>query len=421
MDYERLKEAFLQGEEREAAQMFREMMRGAVRAGLLEAMKEEVDAICGPRYRPKPESPLRRAGSEKGVAYVDGSKEEIIRPRVREKNGKEVRLATYEAASSPQGLFDQIVAAVAQGLPVRGCARAMNKAVSKSEISRMWVEKSREQLEALRARPLGSIEWIALVVDGVWLSKELCVVVAIGIESNGSKWVLDFEEGPSENATVVSSLLERIKARGFAPAAGRGLLVLRDGSEAIESAVRRHWPQSVRQECLVHAHSNLREKVRMRDRAEVDGLFKNLRESQGKEAGEEAFNDLVDFVSERNAAAALALNKRREALLAFHRLDVPSTLNVTFLSTNLIENALRNWRAASGNVKRWNEKKDMVSRWMAAGLLWAEAGFQKVRHAEDLPKLALALELSAMDSAAIAASPSAPSSNAMKCDLAQCL
>jgi hypothetical protein len=44
------------------------------------------------------------------------------------------------------------------------------------------------------------------------------------------------------------------------------------------------------------------------------------------------------------------------------------TLNVTFLSTNLIENVLRNWREANGNVKCWNEKEDMVPRWMACGL-----------------------------------------------------
>jgi hypothetical protein len=31
------------------------------------------------------------------------------------------------------------------------------------------------------------------------------------------------------------------------------------------------------------------------------------------------------------------------------------TLNVSFLSTNLIENMLRNCREATGNVKRWNE------------------------------------------------------------------
>ena len=93
------------------------------------------------------------------------------------------------------------------------------------------------------------------------------------------------------------------------------------------------------------------------------------------------------------------MRSRKDALLAFHRLDVPSTLNVTFLSTNLIENVLRNWREATGNVKRWNEKQDMVPRWMASGLLWAEAGFRKIRHAEDLPWLAAALSLSAPSSA----------------------
>jgi hypothetical protein len=58
-----------------------------------------------------------------------------------------------------------------------------------------------------------------------------------------------------------------------------------------------------------------------------------------------------------------------------------------FLSTNLIENTIRNWREASGNVKRWNEKEDMVSRWLASGLLWAEAGYRKVRGHEDLSHL----------------------------------
>ncbi len=67
---------------------------------------------------------------------------------------------------------------------------------------------------------------------------------------------------------------------------------------------------------------------------------------------------------------------------------------MTFLSTNLIENVLRNWREATGNVKRWNEKEDMIPRWMASGLLWAEAGFRRIRHAEDLPRLAATCPLS---------------------------
>jgi len=147
----------------------------------------------------------------------------------------------------------------------------------------------------------------------------------------------------------------------------------------------------------------------------VDRLFKALREAEGKEAGEEAFEELVEYVSERNAGAALGLKERREGLLAFHGLNVPATLNVTFLSTNLIENVIRNWRAQSGNVKRWKEKEDMVSRWMASGLLWAEAGFRKVRHAGELRRLAWALALGAASSVAAGAatSSSAPSAQGL--------
>ena len=381
----------MQGEEREAAKLFQELLRQSVRAGLFAAMAEEVEALCGPRYRPDSQSVYHRAGSETGIAYLDGGKESIRRPRVRHETSGEVRLASYEAASSPMGLFDHVVATVAQGLSVRGVERAMDKALSKSTVSRMWAEKSREQLELLRNRCLADTDWLAILIDGVWLTRELCVVVAVGIDIEGKKQVLDFEQGHSENTTVVSELISRLAQRGVKANEQRRLLVLRDGSAAIAAAVKRMWPEAVQQECLVHAHSNLRDKLRRRDRADLDLRFKALREAQGVLAGEEAFDELLDFVSERNAAAAMVLRQRRESLLAFHRLDVPSTLNITFLSTNLIENVLRNWREATGNIKRWNEKEDMVSRWMASGLLWAEAGFRKVRGHEDLPRLAQAL------------------------------
>ena len=413
MNHEKFREAFLQGEEKEAANLFRQLLRQSIRMGLLEAMQEEVEALCGPRYRPDPQSPCHRAGSESGVVCMDGGREQIQRPRVRHESDGEVRLGTYEAASSSRTLFDQIVASVAEGLPVRGVERVTGKAVSRSTASRMWAEKSREQLAMLRSRPLSQADWLAVLIDGVWLTREICVIVAVGIDATGRKQVLDFELGPSESVSAVTALIERLAARGV-EAKGRRLLVGRDGSQAIETAVRRMWPEAVQQECLVHAQSNLRDKLRHRDRADLDNHFRRLRDAQGRLAGEEAFDELLDFVSGRNAAAALALESRRDALLSFHRLDVPATLNVTFLSTNLIENVLRNWREATGNVKRWNGKEDMIPRWMASGLLWAEGGFRRIRHAEDLPRLAAALALSTPSGApaCAVAPPSAASTRA---------
>jgi putative transposase len=264
-------------------------------------------------------------------------------------------------------------------MAVRGASRFVDGAVSKSEASRMWVEKSREQLEYFRNRKLDDADWVCLIIDGIHLSGEICVVVAVGIDIEGTKRVLDFEPGASESVSVVTNLIERLIKRGISEKEDRAMLILRDGSAAIESAVRKKWPQAIQQECLVHLQRSVREQVKRRDRADCDAAFKRFREAQGKEAGEEAWEELIEFLSERNAAVALKLKARKEALLAFHQLDVPSTLNTTFLSTNLIENTIRNWREASGNVKRWNEKEDMVSRWLASGLLWAEAGYRKVR------------------------------------------
>lgn len=244
------------------------------------------------------------------------------------------------------------------------------------------------------AATLSGHDFVAWMIDGVRLADEVWVLVALGIDMEGRKVMLDFEEGPSENTEIVSSLLDRLKSRGLRePERDRRLLVVRDGSKAIRSAVARHWPRALQQECQIHMHRRVRQKLRCRDRADFDVLCKRLREAQGKETSGEAFDELLDFVSERNATEGVRLGKRREALLAVQQLkvEVPSTLFTTMLNTNCIENAFRNWREATDNVKRWRTKGDMVSRWTASGMLWAEAGFRRIRHHGDLPELADAL------------------------------
>jgi len=384
-----LREALINASPEEAASLLNETLRGCVRAAFYDAMGQEVDALCGAKYKPS-ESDFRRAGSEVGSAYLGGEKEAIKRPRVRHAGEGEVKLEVYKAAGQA-GLFEEVVGFLEQGMSQRGLARAKAGSLSKSAAGRMWETKSREQLAHLRGRDLGGHDFLALLIDGVRLADEQWVILALGVTVEGEKIVLDFEEGSSESAEAVGRLIGRLKKRGITEPEGRRMLVLRDGSAAIKSAVAQHWPSAVQQECLVHMQRHTRDKLRTRDKADFDQHCKAFREAQGKEAGEEAFEGLIDFLAERNAAAALALGARRDDLLAFHRLDVSSTLNVTFLSTNIIENAFRNWREASGNVKRWREKGDMISRWIASGMLWAEAGFRKIRHAEDLGELAAAL------------------------------
>jgi transposase-like protein len=228
------------------------------------------------------------------------------------------------------------------------------------------------------------------MIDGVFIGKN-CVVIALGIDTEGRKQVLDFEPGDSESHETVKRLITRLKRRGVKAKDGTSLLVIRDGSKAIASAVSRSWPEAHQQACIIHVERNIADRLRKRDRSECQRLFKRLRQAEGKEAGEEAFEDLREFLAERNASAALALIDRKDEILCVHRLEVPATLNTTLLNTNAIENVIRNWREHTNNVKRWNVKSDMIERWAASGLLWAESGFRRIRHHIDLPKLGEAL------------------------------
>jgi hypothetical protein len=73
-------------------------------------------------------------------------------------------------------------------------------------------------------------------------------------------------------------------------------------------------------------------------------------------------------------------------------LNVPLTLNVSLLSTNLIENAIHNYRRQTRRVTRWNPASNQVDRWSATALLWVERGFRKIKGHEDLGALILALK-----------------------------
>jgi hypothetical protein len=68
------------------------LLRDSLREKARQILVDEVLALCGPSYEPKPGSEFRRAGSEAGFCHFDGKREEILRPRVRRKangNGSE--------------------------------------------------------------------------------------------------------------------------------------------------------------------------------------------------------------------------------------------------------------------------------------------------------------------------------------------
>jgi hypothetical protein len=75
-----------------------EALRGVMVKALVDQMQAEVVTLCGRYYRPEPGAGHRRSGSALGQFWLNGAEERFARPRVRQKQGQEVKLKSYAAA-----------------------------------------------------------------------------------------------------------------------------------------------------------------------------------------------------------------------------------------------------------------------------------------------------------------------------------
>jgi len=377
-------------------EVFREFLRGGVRLMLADVMSAEVNQLCGTKYHPADEVAFQRAGSAPGRVLWEGRSEAVQRPRVRQRNDdgstREVLLETYQAAKQPDQLQTAILRALVAGVSGREmqAVHPESPGLSKSNVSRLWSEAGVKLVEELRTRDIASPTWLVLMLDGIVLSKDQTAIVALGITADGKKQVLDFELGSTENYEVCRDLVSRLVTRGFTTS-GRLLAVL-DGSLSLKKAVVHFFSDAVIQRCLVHKERNIRSRLSRRDGGELARLFKRLREVQGEQAAREVLGELEQFLEKKNAAALASLCEAGEELIALHKLDVPSTLHRSLLSTNIIENSFRNTRRKIGRVTRFRAETDQASRWLAYALLEAEKGFHRIKGWRDLGHLTTALE-----------------------------
>lgn len=381
----------------EAGATFRDFMRGVARDQVLRVMSTEVEQLCGAAYHPDSSSTCFRSGSAPGSVLVEERFEEVKRPRVRKRkddgDSEEMELLSYQAAREPGALHEMLLRALIGGVSTREqqSVHPESPQASKSSISRLFVQEGARIFEEFRERDIVRKDWLVLMLDGVRLAHELWAVVALGVAEDGTKRMLDFEVGASENAQVTTTLTSRLAERGFGPKKGCRLLCVFDGSKALRKATKKLWPRAIFQRCLVHKERNLRRYLAKRDWGQLARLMQRIRKSQGAEAGRKALNELRRFVTARNAQALESLKEAGDELIALHLLEVPNTLHRSLLSTNAIENSIRNIRGKIGRVTRWRPETDQPCRWLAMALTEIEKGFRKLAGYRDLPALALAL------------------------------
>jgi transposase-like protein len=348
------------------------------------ALESDIEQQAGPKHAHGDGKAAWRHGYEDGWIWYNGRKLAIERPRARNAAG-EVDLPRYRLFQAPRRMKSSVQRRVLARVSMRRYGQALEAAaeghgVEKSSISRHWKAASAEKLAALMARPLGDLDLVAVMIDGVGYGDET-IVVALGIDADGRKHILGLLSGSTENTTLVTSLLADLVARGLDPAKRR-LFVL-DGGKALHKGVRAVFGTNAAiQRCRVHKLRNILDKLPEKHHWLV---ATRLDEAQA------ALDEVLVLLDNLSALAAESLREGLEETLTLHRLDIPPALRVSLYSTNPIENVFSSVATQVTRVRNWKAGDGMAVRWAASFLLDAEQRFHRIKGHRTLPALINAL------------------------------
>ena len=365
--------------------MTSEMLEAKVRSGALDfvirVMNEEVEQLCGRAFSHKAKTNrARRGGNDKGSVSINGNRVSILKPRVR-KDNKEYPLEMYNRLHSTERLSEFIFTTMLSGISTRSYDKNVLKyerslGVSKSLASKKFIKESRKSLNEMNQRRFEGKEFLALFIDGVNFGGDM-VVVALGVDTQGSKHFIGISQGSTENTEIVADLLGSIASRSiqFSPK----VICVLDGSKALRKGIIDHFGKRADiQRCLIHKIRNVEAKLDKVYHSDFKEKIHQAYSLNGYEECKASMNNIVNWLSKISHNASESLKEGLDDILTLHRIGMPPELRKSFYTTNVIDSAFSNPKFRVRRVKRWRKNNDMIKRWAGSHLLEQEKTFRKV-------------------------------------------
>jgi putative transposase len=373
-----------------------ELIRSLIPLGLMfvaEELQREVEVLAGERYARKTESDgIYRYGSNPGTIKMLGQRVPVRVPRLRDTNG-EVPLESYEQMHRGLPTDEMLFRRVLYGISCKdyeGAAECIPGAigVSKSTVSRRFIETSAKELKSFQERDLSEHDVVAVFLDGKTFADDL-MVIALGVTIEGDKVFLGFVQTDTENKAALSQFLRSLLDRSLD--ISRGLLAIIDGGKGLHSAVKSTFKKRVVvQRCQWHKRENV---LSYLPKSEQAFMRKRLQKAYERPTYKEAHDKLKEIrkeLEERNQSAVESLDEGFEETLTLHRLGVFAILGKSFKTTNCLEsiNSLAEQRCHK--IDHW-KNSNQKQRWLAAALNDIEPRLHKVRGYRHLDKLRAAI------------------------------
>jgi len=338
--------------------------------------------VAGPKHPGKATGTVTWYGRQPATIPLAERKLRVEKPRLRRKGSgaeKEVAVPAYEAMLGNSRLGRRILEILLHGISTRNYRRVLPQmaetvAVSKSNVSREFIEASEQTLQGLCERRFEGKDMLIVYLDGIQFG-QIHVIVALGVDRQGYKHVLGLREGSSENATVVKDLLTDIVTRGLDP--GRRRLFVIDGSKALRKAIDEVFgTANPVQRCRNHKVRNVLDYL-PKDRQDTVRCAMKAAFQLPAEQGMAKLKKLSEWLAPEYPSAAESLQEGLAEMFTINRLELPAQLRRCLASTNIIESPNAGIREKTGRVTRWRDGQ-MVLRWTASALVTLEKRMRRI-------------------------------------------
>ena len=366
--------------------------RSAIEAVLTLSAQE----VAGVKHPGKKAGDIRWYGRQSTTVPLSNRKLRVDKPRLRRTGrglGKEVNIPAYEAILENSKLAARILDILMMGVSSRNYQRILPEmaetvGVSKSNVSREFIEASAQTLKALCERRFDEKDIVIVYIDGIQYG-QIHVIAALGVDTQGYKHVLGLREGASENAQVVKDLLADLVERGLGPERRRLFVI--DGSKALRAAIHKVFGSSTPiQRCRNHKVRNVLGYLPEERKADVEAAMKAAFKLKAEE-GMARLDKLAQWLEREYPSAAGSLREGLKELFTINRLGLGKALRRCLGSTNVIESPYSGVRQKTGRVKRWRDGQ-MALRWTASALLSIEKRLRRIMGYQQIWMLEAALK-----------------------------
>ena len=354
-----------------------EMVRGTVEEALNAMLDAEADRLCGAgRYERSEGRRDTRAGSYERSLDTKAGPVKLKMPKLRRQTFETAIIERYQRRESSveEALIEMYLAGVSVRRVEDITEALWGTRVSPGTVSNLN-KKIYAKIDEWRHRQIEG-EHPYVFLDGIVMKRSwagevrnVSLLVAIGVTTDGYREILGIVEGPKEDKSGWSMFLRHLADRGLSGVQ----LIISDACRGLVESAAEVFPEAQWQRCVVHFYRNVFSLVPSGKVRDVAKMLKAIHAQENRKAAAEKMAAIVsELRAMRLTKAAELLDERGHETLTYY--GFPDSHWIKLRTNKPLERIMREIRRRTRVVGAFPDGKSCLN--LAAARLRHIAGTQ---------------------------------------------